>query len=223
MTTNARPGMGGPGRLKEDRPSNVAGASRADISLSLSQAHGPWLLHLGPRERIDALRYMADAYSSLGYYRKQAYTLRELLACVMDFIVQGRDDKVSVNPPSTADSKHDSLSLENPPDGTDNGAKVGYRSKDDTEGNDSILQLVLHVCEIHGLDLNAISFCPVSGESRPSISSTSPFDARGRLHQETADIHGWPGLWVGLAREALTIAEALPGTDSSSLSFTYDA
>lgn len=213
-TINVSLPLGGLGNLKVERPSNIAGATRADISMSLSQAHGPWLLQLGPRERIDALRFMADTYSSLGYYRKQAYTLRELLACVLDFIVQGRDEKLSVTAPSTAgeSSKHDSFLTDSPPGDADNRAKVGYRPKDDIEGNDSILRLILHVCEIHGLNLNAVSFCPVSEESRPSTSSTSPFDARGRLHQETTNMHGWPGLWVGLAREALAIAEALPGT-----------
>jgi hypothetical protein len=51
--------------------SSISGVTRPQMAAVISQAHGPWLLHLGHRERITTLESIAYLYSSLGYRRKE--------------------------------------------------------------------------------------------------------------------------------------------------------
>ncbi len=53
-----------------DRLSSISGITRPQMVAVAAQAHGPWLLHLGHRERIVILESIAYLYSSLGYRRK---------------------------------------------------------------------------------------------------------------------------------------------------------
>lgn len=62
--------------INRERLSSISGISRSQISTVLTHAHGPWLLHLGHRERIVILETIASMYASLGYHRKEAYILR---------------------------------------------------------------------------------------------------------------------------------------------------
>jgi hypothetical protein len=88
-----------------ERLSSISGISRSSIAAVLAQLHGPWLLHLGAGERIAVLEAMSRLYACLGYRRKEAYVLREVLGCVLDLIVCGREEdglsKMSGNPFTT--------------------------------------------------------------------------------------------------------------------------
>jgi hypothetical protein len=67
--------------------SSISGVTRPQMAAVISQAHRPWLLHLGHRERITTL----ESNSSLGYRRKEVYILREVVGCIMDLVVCARE------------------------------------------------------------------------------------------------------------------------------------
>jgi trafficking protein particle complex subunit 9 len=195
-----------------ERLSIVSGVSRAQIANTVSQAHGPWLLHLGPHERLTTLRYMASIYSCLGYKRKEAFILREIISCIMDLIVCGREENDVLRKSDVR-----SANVGNRPENDDEvntagkGA-VGMRQNEIAEGNQSILKVLIRTCKVLGVDLEAVGVAkaadntPSEGEGEDSerkdledltIAATEPF--------------GWPELQVGVVREAIAVAEALPG------------
>lgn len=185
-----------------------AGLSRSVISEILAQAHGPWLLHLGSRERIDALRNLANMYSRLRYRRKEAYVLRELLASLMDLLVQGREESRGTS----------ELSLVVPDESRSNPAagygNVGIREKYDVVGNTSILRLVRYVCEVHGVDLDSVKFITTkdrNGVAQVRNSRTDPQQFKESALRQSTIEYAWPDLQIGLIRESLAVAEALPG------------
>ena len=186
-----------------------AGLSRSVISEVLAQAHGPWLLHLGPRERIEVLRRLANMYSKLHYRRKETYILRELLASLMDLLVQGREESKGASELSLAATD------DSGPNRTAGSGNVGIRERYDAIGNSSILRLVKYICEVHGVSLDSVKFKPLDGSNGPvqprdSQTNFQPFAAR------RANIgYAWPELQIGLIRESLAVAEALPGKSVS--------
>lgn len=194
------------GTTRPQQPSISEAVPRSDIALALGQTHGPWLLHLGPRERTEVLRYLARIYAQISYRRKEAYILRELLACLLDLVVHGREERretadVTPAPPDSASE-------------VQNTATVGVRQRVDSVGNSSIVQIVKHICNVFGLDLSVAQFSEDTNgtniQSEKSLSSNlyHPFE---RYLNHTFDRYLWPELQLGMAREALAVAEALPG------------
>lgn len=168
-----------------ERLSSISGISRAAISSLLAQVHGPWLLHLGPRERVSVLEAIASTYSCLGFRRKESYILREVLGCILDLIVCGREEDARTNMRSFG-----------------NKGNVGIRLNESSDGNESILKLLKHVCKVLGVNLDAIQMVDVNGES-------------GSQAEDDSDVprepFGWPELQIGVVRESVAVAEALPG------------
>lgn len=195
-----------------ERLSSISGISRSSISAVLSQVHGPWLLHLGARERVAVLEATASLYACLGYRRKEAYILREVLGCILDLVVCGREeDGVSTtsNVPVTSGLGIQGLASMAP---TARGT-VGVRLHESTEGNESILQLLKHVCRAFGINLEAVRLVEVDGESRTiSTEISDGIDTTDDIsREEYQEPYGWPELQVGVVREAVAVAEALPG------------
>jgi len=198
-----------------ERMSSASGISRSFIASVLAQAHGPWLLHLDPVERVTILEVMAGMYSSLGYKRKEAYFLREVLGCILDLLVCSREEdgysRMS-NPPTTAGLAIQNLTIGgNQPDRR---GIVGVRQNESTEGNESILKLLKYVCRVLGVDLDAVQLvdsdsesCSVATDDEPLLSLMED-DTSTLIH----DPFGWPELQVGIIREAVAVAEALPGS-----------
>lgn len=205
-----------------ERLSFVSGISRSMVAGLLAQAHGPWLLHLGPRERLEILETMAAIYACLGYERKEAYVLREVIGCIMDLLVCGREESRGSAKPSPR-SSGTGLGIR----GVDFGDKnpstergnVGVRANDSVEGNESILRLLKYVCRVLGIDLEAVKLVntysdePSAGdeEQEKSRSTVSPLQLDEDILDMTQDIYGWPELQVGVVREAIAVAESLPG------------
>ncbi|TFK54866.1 hypothetical protein OE88DRAFT_1653405 [Heliocybe sulcata] len=197
-----------------ERLTSITNISRAQIAAVLNQAHGPWLLHLGPRERVAALEVMAGMYGCIGYKRKEAYILREVLGCIMDLIVCAREESQehrSSRPQSAGAGLGFSGVYLGSAKAVDHGA-VGVRANERQDGNESVLRLVKHVCRVHGVNLDAVKLVDIStdteGNVRDSIQSSA-------LQEEDAmegqpETHGWPELQVGIIREAMAVAEALP-------------
>ncbi|KAH9901034.1 TRAPP II complex [Cubamyces lactineus] len=192
-----------------ERLTSITGITRAQIAASLSQAHGPWLLHLDARERVRTLECMAAMYGALGHVRKEAYLLREVLGCIMDLVVCGRDERAagSARVLSAGLTARNSSLGGNAAQGT-----VGIRENERTEGNESILRIVKHVCRVHGVDLEAVKLVDMNTPNRDSEQSQALEDAEldDDLLQSAREPFGWPELQIGIIREAIAVAEALP-------------
>ena len=188
-----------------ERLSSISGIPRSSIASILAQVHGPWLLHLGARERIAILEATSSLYACLGYRRKEAYVLREVLGCIMDLMVCGREEdglsRTSSNPGVTGLRIHGLNSS-----GLGLGWNdVGVRISESIEGNESLLRLQKYVCKILGVDLEAVK--RAEDIRTASVTEDHDNDVLANLVQS----YGWPELQVGVVREAVAVAEALPG------------
>ncbi|KAJ4469401.1 transport protein Trs120 or TRAPPC9 TRAPP II complex subunit-domain-containing protein [Lentinula edodes] len=159
---------------------------RTTISSLLAQVHGPWLLHLGPRERVSVLEAIASTYSCLGYRRKESYILREVLGCILDLIVCGREEDA-----------HTNMRL------FGNKGNVGIRLNESSDGNESILKLLKHVCKVLGVNLDAIQILDDNNDPKNHPEADDDAD----VYREP---FGWPELQIGVVRESVAVAEALP-------------
>jgi hypothetical protein len=190
-----------------ERLSTLTGITRAEMSAVVAEAHGPWLLHLGPRERIATLEAMAGMYACIGHRRKETYVLREVLGCIMDLVVVGREDPASRGGNSISVVTPSGLGIQNV--AIPGAGSVGVRENEATEGNESILRVVKHICRVHGVDLEAVKLVDPTAEATEDAADAD--DATDGASPET---FGWPELQIGIVREALAVAEALPGTSA---------
>ena len=182
-----------------DRLSSISGLMPSQIAAAVSQAHGPWLLHLGHRERIVILENIAYLYSSLGYHRKEAYILREVVGCIMDLLVCAREE---------TDLAYSSGATVNSMGSGDLGA-VAVKGTVRSTGNESVLKLVKYICEVHGVNLEAVTFVNTTTEGTQIEGGVPQYT---NSYDQLEDPYGWPELQIGIVREALAVAEALPGT-----------
>jgi hypothetical protein len=201
--------------LNLERLTKFSGISRSSISGVLGQIHGPWLLHLHSRERLSVLEAMASMYGCLGYKRKEAYVLREVLGCIMDLIVCGREEdgiiKVSGTPAAGLGIQNGSGTPTNSSQ-TPNQGSVGIRMNESSSGNESVLKLLKHICRILGINLDAVRLSDASEASGGAYEKSEPTDAYDDgLTLEHSEPYGWSELQVGVIREAVAVAEALPG------------
>jgi len=182
-----------------DRLSSISGITRQQMAAVISQAHGPWLLHLGHRERIIILESIAHLYSSLGYRRKEVYVLREVVGCIMDLIVCAREQpEPGFSSGTTVNGK-----------GSGDSGTVAVKGIERSTGNESVLKLVKHICSVHGINLEAVRFLDTGTHGTQEEGAVSQDTSSDDLSE---DPYGWPELQIGLIREALSVAEALPGT-----------
>ena len=91
---------------------------------------------------------------------------------------------------------------------------VGIRENERTEGNESILHIVKHVCRVHGIDLEAVKLLDSSMPNRTSQTSQSEVEdePNEELAPSLQEPFGWPELQIDIIREAIGVAEALPGS-----------
>ncbi|KAK0459779.1 TRAPP II complex [Desarmillaria tabescens] len=185
-----------------ERLSSISGISRISVASVIAQAHGPWLLHLDARERIGVLEAVAALYSCLGFRRKEAYILREVLGCILDLIVCGRDEDgiatASYSPDEGAQTSTTNATMSSAP----GNPQVGVRVNESTEGNHSILKLLTHLCRVLGIELDAVKIVDADSTSVDANEPDDDFQLR--------EPFGWPELQVGVVREAVAVAEALP-------------
>src|ERR1700761_4382623 len=72
--------------------SDSSGLSRAQIAVIISQCHGPFLMHLHSHDCVQVLSSQTAMYGLLGFKRKEAFLMREVLAVLLDMIVVGREE-----------------------------------------------------------------------------------------------------------------------------------
>ncbi|GBE81971.1 TRAPP II complex [Sparassis latifolia] len=194
-----------------ERRSSITGISRAQIAGTLSQVHGPWLLHLGPRDRIKVLQTLAGLYGALGYHRKEAYILREVLGSIMDLVVCGREEGGGANTSRTGLGLGIGVGKVTTIQGT-----VGVKLNESAVGNESVLKIVRHICRVHGIDLEAVKLVNPANRLQARFGEDSDdvdADVVGPADDAVDAIEepfGWPELQIGIVREAIAVAEALP-------------
>ena len=177
----------------------------------MAQAHGPFLMHLQPRDRLRVLNSLASMYSCIGFRRKEVYILREVLAVVMDMVISSREETLaSGQDPGGLRPGLGIAGVEMGHLGAERGVtvapgSVAVRHNLSDEGNDSILKLVKHICEVFGVDLNQVSIAAASEESHGKGDTGDDVDDPRSGH------YGWSELQLGVVREAVAVAEALPG------------
>ncbi|KAH7926321.1 hypothetical protein BV22DRAFT_1087325 [Leucogyrophana mollusca] len=193
-----------------ERLSTVTGISRSQIANVLSQAHGPWLLHLGSHERLTVLQSIASIYACLGYKRKEVYILREILSCLMDLVVCGREENDQLRKSDVGGAIRNLDAL-----GGDEGAKiangsVGIRQNESSEGNQSILRILIYACRVLGVDLESVKIAHPGNDGHLGDDDDGMESIISEEEEAVAESFGWPELQVGVVREAIAIAEALP-------------
>ncbi|KDQ07911.1 hypothetical protein BOTBODRAFT_139417 [Botryobasidium botryosum FD-172 SS1] len=199
--------------------SSLTSITRSQIATVASQAHGPFLMHLQPHDRIRVLESLASIYGCLGFKRKQVYVLREVVAAIMDLIVCAREEAQSAGkevmsggvPGGGGGADPTLLKVMDLEKGM-----VGVRESENVAGNDSMLRLVRYVCDVYGVDLGAVKV--LSGDSNTlelKATRERADEEAEEVEAETAEdgkehTYGWPDLQVGAVREAVAVAEALP-------------
>jgi len=135
----------------------------------------------------------------LGYHRKEAYILREVVGCIMDLVVCARED----NEPTYSYSSGTTINGT----GLSDSDTIAVKGVQRSTGNGSVLKLVKYICEVHGVNLETVRF----------MNADQGTQEEGGVPQDTGsddlleDPYGWPELQIGIIREALAVAEALPG------------
>jgi hypothetical protein len=162
-------------------------------------------MHLHPTERIAVLTSLATLWGSIGFRRKEVLVLREVQASVMDLIVLGREEDKTLKQRLSSVNSEASVGSDDPGYGPISSNGLGVRKLESRVGNVSIIRVARYIAEVHGIDLGRVrvaDLATMAGE--PVLSEgigNSPANAQ----------YGWPELQVGVVREALAIAEVLPG------------
>lgn len=188
------------------RLTSITNITRSQISTTISQAHGPFLLHLQPSDRIQVLTSLAALYSCIGFKRKEVFVLREVQAAVMDLVVCGREESRNAAPsprPATLNSEFDGVSPV--PQNI-----LSIRRTESTQGNPSVIRIARYIAQVYGIDLCRVGVADPESRRRSSVKSSDAASTLPHLAEGDAR-YGWPELQVGVVREALAMAEGLPG------------
>lgn len=189
------------------RMTSTSTITRTQIANVAAMAHGPWLMHLQPHDRIRVLSALAAVYSCLGFVRKEVYVLREVLSVVMDLIVSAREEM------------REGLTSAISPGGSPGTApaQISIREHEFGDGNESVMRIVRHICAVYGVDLGAVRLLVKDPSSMTNgmdgeEKKEGGFDEDAEMDIARPSPFGWAELQVGAVREAVAIAEALPGT-----------
>lgn len=180
--------------------STLSHVARVSISTIANRAHGPWILRLPVDVQLQVLVALAGVHRVLGLERREAVLTREVVGLVVAMIAKtrikasrldapifgGRNN--TIISPDAGIVANDGLGLASAASLT--GGSVTAMQKETEEGNRAVLQLVLRVLDIFGLDLCSL------GPGGPVKTPTR---------------YGWPELQVAMLREAVAAAETLPG------------
>lgn len=193
------------------RLTSLTTITRSQISAVISQAHGPFLLHLQPSDRIPVLTSLAALYSCIGFKRKEVFMLRQVQAAVMDLVVCAREETRASTPsprPTSLNSESGGISL-----APQNALSI--RRTESSQGNTSIIRITRYIAQVYGINLGRVGVADLENLQRSSLKSLEATPTLPHLAEGDAR-YGWPELQVGVVREALAVAEALPGENMTS-------
>ncbi|KAK7020579.1 transport protein Trs120 or TRAPPC9 TRAPP II complex subunit-domain-containing protein [Favolaschia claudopus] len=173
-----------------ERLSTLSGIPRSTISNVLAQV--PWPMAAPPC----ILESTASLYACL------------VLGCILDLIVCGREEDglsrlSSVPlPPGLGIQGHSSSSGQR--------GNVGVRFSENIDGNESVLKLLKYVCRVLGIDLDAVRLIESSDTAANDLKDSILPSIEDDVETEFSEPYGWPELQIGVVREAVAVAEALP-------------
>lgn len=215
---------------------------RSSIASFIGLAYGPHLTSLPLPVRLRLTGEIANLYGKIGYRRKEAFVLRELAAlCGEGVSGKGIEVIKEAGFRGTVDERprEEEASLDEDIAGdlgasprnpilprTSNGVSPRIDVRNDrasivrttsqSTGNESIVRLLEKVCDSFGvMVVTKISEAAREKErkdKRRSLVQGRPVEI---MEQSSVRRFGWPVLQVGVLRDAITIAEALPGRSSS--------
>ncbi|GAA5936717.1 TRAPPII-specific subunit TRS120 [Sporobolomyces koalae] len=187
-------------------PSNTV--PRSSIALWISSAYSPHLASLSLPVRLRITSEIASLFGRIGYRRKEAFVLRELAALCAEGVVGRNIDTLGGfdrMPSPILEENEGEHTPTNRPINLERRANV-IRTTNSTVGNDSIVKLSERVCEVFGLAVAPRA--PMAGKKNKRMSVM-----QGRALEITESgpgTFGWPGLQVGVLKDAIAIAESLP-------------
>ncbi|BGP40785.1 hypothetical protein JCM10449v2_004750 [Rhodotorula kratochvilovae] len=202
-------------------PSNTV--PRSTIAQWISNAYSPHLALLSLPARLRLTAEIASLFGRIGYRRKEAFVLRELAALCAEGVA-GKSIEVFPATPSgagpspipeeprdspTANGFFDGAPRPPPPPRARTFDRAGsiVRTTSDPAGNDSIVRVVEKVCEVFGIQVAPrLSREDAQAERKKSIVQGRTLE----ILESEAGAFGWPGLQIGVLKDAIGIAEALP-------------
>ncbi|KAK4057137.1 hypothetical protein OIO90_001632 [Microbotryomycetes sp. JL221] len=213
---------------------------RSNIATWISLAYSPHLSTLALPVRLRLVGEIASAFSLIGFRRKESFVLRELAAlCAEGVAGKGvevvtkiqapspiaEEDASSESPrpdlPAKGDKRPGISPLLVPNQSSDGRSPSIVRTAVDSTGNDSIVRIAEKVCDTFGVDVvpRAATRADDRGARRTSLVQGQTKD--GAAGTRTISF-GWPALQVGVLKDAISIAEALPDYQSA-IRFTVTA
>lgn len=166
--------------------------SKGDVGRQTSRVHGPWLVALEGRERLVVLGHLSSLMRGLGMKRREGMYARERLACLVDLLVDAR--------------MRSAAPVEEP------GSEVAVRVGDGKDGNEAVLRVLRGVLEGLGVDLEEDEGVWLN----EGDSGTKKMDLGRTAEEGGREKFGWPELQMRAMRDAIGIAEVLPGTSARS-------
>lgn len=193
---------------------------RSDIAEWISLAHVSQLASLNLPIRLKVLGEISSLFGRIGYRRKESFVLREIAAlCGAGVIGKGVEifTPVETSRPNTATS----TIFEEIPGaestferrsstaggGKEKKSSSAVRTTSDSAGNECVIQLVEKVCDAFGIEV-----VPRAKERKmeDKLSKTIQRRQYGGGNNGKQPF-GWPLLQAGVLKDAIAIAEALPG------------
>lgn len=210
-------------RFASFSPSNTV--PRSFIATSLASAYSPHLVTLSLPTRLRLTSEIASLYGRIGYRRKEAFVLRELAALCAEGVA-GKSIEVFPAAGGTAGPSPIAEEMGSPrsndvatpsalqPAGNGRPAPHRFtsgsivRTTSDSAGNESIVRITEKVCEAFGIQVAP----RVSREDAKAAKRKSMVQGRTlEIMESEVGTFGWPSLQVGVLKDAIGIAEALPG------------
>jgi hypothetical protein len=210
-------------RLASFSPSNTV--PRSSIATWLANAYSPHLLTLTLPVRLRLTSEIASLYGRIGYRRKESFVLRELAALCAEGVA-GKSIEVFPAAGGTAGPSPIAEEAGSPrsngtvpptalqPDSNGRPTPSRFasgsivRTTSDPAGNESIVRITEKVCEAFGIQVAP----KVSREDAKASKRKSVVQGRTlEIMESEVGTFGWPSLQVGVLKDAIGIAEALPG------------
>ncbi|GAA5898275.1 TRAPPII-specific subunit TRS120 [Sporobolomyces salmoneus] len=200
-------------------PSNTV--PRSSIALWISSAYSPHLATLSLPIRLRITSEVASLFGRIGYRRKEAFVLRELAALCAEGVA-GRNIEVfpvgeggggrgpTGGIPSPIPEEEGVVSS------SSKTASI-VRTTTTTVGNDSIIRLSDRVCAAFGIQVTPRATRAKKGKRMSMMQGRALEIAEGGI-----GTFGWPGLQIGVLKDAIAIAESLPDHQAA-IRFTVTA
>lgn len=195
---------------------------RSTIATWLSAAYSPHLATLALPIRLHLTGQVASLFGRIGYARKEAFVLRELAAlCAEGVAKKGSEVQTTVESVTSgslsavgeeegprSDSASAAASASAPPPA----AASIVRTTSDSAGNDSIIKVAEKVCQTFGVDTVPRNHSSKRARQKAVVQSWNT----------ECEHFGWPALQIGVLKDSISIAEALPGERMDEESLIYE-